>query len=96
MYQAGIRAATKGFSFELADLRMARSWAAANGLLMEIRLDHAVDASDCEEAVVLHQRDGSFRALIWREAQREPEPEDPGLSASASEAVPEPRLAGAG
>lgn len=33
-------------------------------------------------------------ALIWREAQREPEPL--GLSASASEAVPEPRLAGAG
>jgi alpha-1,2-mannosyltransferase len=31
-------------------------------------------------------------ALIWREAQREPL----GLSASASEAVPEPRLAGAG
>ncbi len=29
--------------------------------------------------------------LIWREAQR-----DPGLSASASETVPEPRLAGAG
>ncbi|HYD12115.1 MAG TPA: glycosyltransferase family 87 protein [Allosphingosinicella sp.] len=33
-------------------------------------------------------------ALIWREAQRAPEP--PGFSASASEAVPEPRLAGAG
>jgi hypothetical protein len=30
-------------------------------------------------------------ALIWREAQR-----DLGLSASASDAVPEPRLAGAG
>ena len=35
-------------------------------------------------------------ALIWREAQRAPEPDSLGLSASASEAVPEPRLAGAG
>jgi hypothetical protein len=35
-------------------------------------------------------------ALIWREAQRDPEPGPVGLSASASEAAPEPRLAGAG
>lgn len=34
--------------------------------------------------------------LIWREAQREPEPGPLDLSASASEAVAEPRLAGAG
>ncbi|HTU11339.1 MAG TPA: glycosyltransferase family 87 protein [Allosphingosinicella sp.] len=34
--------------------------------------------------------------LVWREAQRGPESEPFGLSASASEAVPEPRRAGAG
>jgi hypothetical protein len=56
-----------GLSFELCDLKTAKTWADFHRLRMEVELDHATDGDEYEEIVALFAQGTGFRRwMIWR------------------------------
>ncbi len=57
----------KGIAFEIADLVLARSWAAGSGFRMAIRLDHGAEDEEYDEVIELHRgRSSASRLIMWR------------------------------
>jgi hypothetical protein len=60
----------KGFAFAIADLVLARSWAASRDLQMLIRLDYGDKTEQYEEAIEFRSgRSAASLLIIWRSAE---------------------------
>ena len=57
----------KGIAFEIADLVLAQSWAAAQDLTMAVCLDHGAEDEEYEEVIELHTGGNlASRSILWR------------------------------
>ena len=57
-----------GLSFSVPELILARIWAQANALGIEIRLDHGSDTDEFEEVLALRARnDARCLWIMWRD-----------------------------
>jgi hypothetical protein len=62
--------ALKGLSFSVPELRLIRTWSAAHGFRMVVRLDHGSETEEYEEAMALHLGDSKLCSwIMWRDAQ---------------------------
>jgi hypothetical protein len=62
--------ALKGLSFSVAELILVKSWSEANGLRMDVRLDHGSDVEDYEEVLAFHLGDSPLcHWMMWRSAR---------------------------
>ena len=62
------RSQLRGLAFEIDDLVHARDWAAREGLVLRIRLDHVERGHDLEEVLFLAPLGrGLWRMSLWRD-----------------------------
>jgi hypothetical protein len=59
----------KGLAFEIADLTLVRHWADRHDFTILVRLDHAAEDEEYEEAIAFHAGISPFcRLIMWRNA----------------------------
>jgi hypothetical protein len=57
----------KGIAFAIAELVLAKDWAAYHELRMTIRLDHGTEHEEYEEVLEFRQgAKAAFRGILWR------------------------------
>ena len=94
------RASDRGMAFEIDDLVRARTWAAREGLVLRIRLDHVERGQDLEEVLYLAPLGrGLWRVSLWREGSgvmmrqgAQPPAQFAGVASALAAATPRRRL----
>jgi hypothetical protein len=68
--RSGTPAVPKGLAFAIADLLLARSWAADNDIQTLVRLDHGAEDEEYEEVVEFQIASNPLsRLIMWRNAE---------------------------